>query len=162
LHRKIPIHHSQLSQFRTDLTIAQMINLMVYAAHLLLQKIKLPQPVQICGVDSSDLASSCGPVPLATLTMGHKKVRIYSELDADCGKRRKKRNKSEYFVGYRLHTLVVLDPQNGHHYPLLSMVAPEGEASETVALGCLSSPGLSCFEFPSGCRNVLWESHMLG
>jgi len=124
LHRKIPIHHSQLSQFRTDLTIAQLLNLMVYAAHLLLQRIKLPQPVQICGVDSSDLASSCGPVPLATLTVGDKKVRIYSELDADCGKRRKKRNKSEYFVGYRLHTLVVLDPQTGHPYPLLSLVAP--------------------------------------
>ena len=101
-----------------------MLNLMVYATHLLLQRIKLPHPLQICGVDSSDLASSCGPVPLATLTVGDKKVRIYSELDADCGKRRKKRNKSEYFVGYRLHTLVVLDPQTGHHYPLLSMVAP--------------------------------------
>jgi hypothetical protein len=124
LHKKIPIHHSQLSQFRTDLTIAQMINLMVYATHLLLQRIKLPHPVQICGVDSSDLASSCGPVPLATVTVGNKKVRIYSELDADCGNRRKKRNKSEYFVGYRLHTLVVLDPQTGHPYPLLSLVAP--------------------------------------
>ena len=29
LHKKIPIHHSQLSQVRTDLTSAQMINLMV-------------------------------------------------------------------------------------------------------------------------------------
>lgn len=124
LHKKISIHHSQLSQFRTDLTIAQMINLMVYAAHLLLQRIKLPQPLQICGVDSSDLASSCCPVPLVTVTVGKKKVRFYSELDADCGKRRKKRNKSEYFVGYRLHNLVVLDPQTGHPYPLLSLVAP--------------------------------------
>jgi hypothetical protein len=123
-HKKTCIHHSQLSGFRTQMTSAQMLNLMVYATHLLLQRIKLPHPVQIGGVDSSDLASSCSPVPLATLTVGDKKVRIYSELDADCGKRRKKRNKSEYFVGYRLHTLVVLDPQNGHHYPLLSMVAP--------------------------------------
>jgi len=124
LHKNIPIHHSQLSQSRTDLTIAQMINLMVDAAHLLLQKINLPHPVQICGVDSGDPASSCGPVPLATLTVGNKKVRIYSELDADCGKLRKKRNKSEYFVGYRLHTLVVLEPRTGRHYPVLSLVAP--------------------------------------
>lgn len=124
VHKKVPIHHSQLSAFRTGLTMAQMLNLMVYASHLLLQRIKLPQSVQVCGVDSSDLASSCCPVPLATLSVGDKKVRIYSELEADCGKRRKKRNKSEYFVGYRLHTLVVLDPQNGRHYPLLSMVAP--------------------------------------
>ena len=56
--------------------------------------------------------------------MGQKKVRIYSELDADCGKRRKKRNKSDYFVGYRLHSLVVIDPHSGHNYPLLSLVAP--------------------------------------
>jgi len=124
LHKKTCIHHSQLSGFRTQMTIAQTLNLMVYATHLLLKRLKLPHPFQICGVDSSDLASSCGPVPLATLAVGDKKVRIYSELDADCGKRRKKRNKSEYFVGYRLHTLVVLDPQNGQHYPLLSMVAP--------------------------------------
>lgn len=124
VHKKICIHHSQLSQFRTDLTIAQIINLMVYATHLLLKRLKLPHPFQICGVDSSDLASSCGPVPLATLAVGDKKVRIYSELDADCGKRRKKRNKSEYFVGYRLHSLVILDPTTGRHYPLLSMVAP--------------------------------------
>ncbi|MDI6755401.1 MAG: transposase [Thermodesulfobacteriota bacterium] len=124
LHKKIRIHHSQLSQRRTDPTIAQMLNLMVYAAHLALQRIKLPHPFQICGVDSSDLASSCCPVPLATLAVGDKKVRIYSELDADCGKRRKKRNKSEYFVGCRLHTLVVLDPQTGRHYPLLSLAAP--------------------------------------
>jgi len=124
IHKKICIHHSQLSTFRTDLTIAQIINLMVYATHLLLQRIKLPHPFHICGVDSSDLASSCSPVPLATLDVVNKKVRIYSELDADCGKRRKKRNKSEYFVGYRLHTLVVLEPGTGRHYPLLSMVAP--------------------------------------
>lgn len=123
-HKKTCIHHSQLSKFRTQMTMAQMLNLMVYATHLLLQRLKPPQPFHLGGVDSSDLASSCGPVPLATLTVGDKKVRIYSELDADCGKRRKKRNKSEYFVGYRLHTLVALDPQNGHHYPLLSMVAP--------------------------------------
>ncbi|MDP1761877.1 MAG: transposase, partial [Deltaproteobacteria bacterium] len=96
----------------------------VYATHLLLQRLKPPQPFHLGGVDSSDLASSCGPVPLATLTVGDKKVRIYSELDADCGKRRKKRNKSEYFVGYRLHSLVALDPHTGHNYPLLSLVAP--------------------------------------
>jgi len=124
LHKKTCIHHSQLSGFRTKMTITQMINLMVYVTHLLLKEIKTLHPLQICGVDSSDLASSCGPVPLATLTVGDKKVRIYSELDADCGKRRKKRNKSEYFVGYRLHNLVVLDPQTGHPYPLLSLVAP--------------------------------------
>jgi len=124
LHKKTCIHHSQLSGFRTKMTITQMINLMVYVTHLLLKEVKTLHPLQICGVDSSDLASSCGPVPLATLTVGDKKVRIYSELDADCGKRRKKRNKSEYFVGYRLHTLVVLDPQTGHPYPLLSLVAP--------------------------------------
>jgi Transposase DDE domain len=37
---------------------------------------------------------------------------------------RKKRNKSEYFVGYRLHSLTVIDPHSGHNYPLLSLVAP--------------------------------------
>ncbi len=124
LHRKILVHHSQLSQFKSTLTIRQMLNLMVYVTYLLVEELNLPHPFQICGVDSTDLASSCCPVPLATLDVGKKKVRIYSELDADCGKRRKKRNKSEYFVGYRLHSLNVIDPHHGHNYPLLSLVAP--------------------------------------
>lgn len=124
LHKKILVHHSQLSQFRSTLTISHLINLMVYITHLLVKEINLPYPFQICGVDSTDLASSCCPVPLATLTVGKKKIRIYNELDADCGKRRKKRNKSEYFVGYRLHSLNVIDPHSGHNYPLLSLVAP--------------------------------------
>jgi hypothetical protein len=124
LHKKILLHHSQLSQFRSTLTITQMVNLMVYVTHLLVKEIKLPHPFQLCGADSTDLASSCCPVPLATLNVGQKKVRIYDELDADCGKRRKKRNKSEYFVGYRLHSLAVIDPHSGHTYPLLSLVAP--------------------------------------
>jgi Transposase DDE domain len=143
-HKKTCIHHSQLSGFRTQMTMAQMVNLMVYATHLLLQRLKPPQPFHLGGVDSSDLASSCGPVPLATLTVGDKKVRIYSELDADCGKRRKKRNKSEYFVGYRLHTLVALDPQNGQHYPLLSMVAPANHHDK------LFLPQLVAFAQPMG------------
>jgi hypothetical protein len=124
IHKKILLHHSQLSRFRSTLTITQMVNLMVYVTHLLVKEIKLPHPFQLCGVDSTDLASSCCPVPLATLNVGQKKVRIYDELDADCGKRRKKRNKSEYFVGYRLHSLTVIDPHRGHNYPLLSLVAP--------------------------------------
>jgi hypothetical protein len=124
LHKKILVHHSQLSQFRSTLTITHLVNLMVYITHLLVKEINLPYPFQICGVDSTDLASSCCPVPLATLTVGKKKVRIYDELDADCGKRRKKRNKSEYFVGYRLHSLNVIDPHRGQNYPLLSLVAP--------------------------------------
>ena len=124
LHKTILVHHSQLSQFRSTLTITHLANLMVYVTHLLVRELKLPYPFQICGVDSSDLASSCCPVPLATLNVGQKKVRIYDELDADCGKRRKKRNKSEYFVGYRLHSLTLIDPHSGHNYPLLSLVAP--------------------------------------
>jgi len=39
LHKKIIIYHSQLSAFRTGLTMAQRLNLMVYASHLLLQRI---------------------------------------------------------------------------------------------------------------------------
>jgi hypothetical protein len=51
-------------------------------------------------------------------------VRIYAELDADCGKRRKKRDKSEYFVGYRLHTWVAFDAQTGANYPIVNLMAP--------------------------------------
>jgi len=120
LHKLVRIDHSQLSRFRTGISLSQMINLMVYVVHLLSRSGKIPHPFQLCGVDSSDLAVVCRPYPIAKVKIGKKTVRIYSELDADCGKRRKKRDKSDYFVGYRLHTLAAIDPENGHNYPRVS------------------------------------------
>lgn len=124
LHRKVVISHGQMSQFRSQLEFYQMVNLLVYVIHLLVKHRQIPNPFKLCGVDSTDIAVPCCPVPLAKITIGNKKVRIYSELSADCGKRRKKRNKSEYFVGYRLHTLIAINPNSGQNYPLISLVAP--------------------------------------
>ena len=124
LNKNLKIDHSQLSQFRNGLTIRQMLNLITYVVYLLVKSGRISHLFSICGIDSTELAASCSPVPLATVTVGKKKIRIYSELDADCGKRRKKRDKSEYFVGYRLHTLVAIDPKTGQNYPLFSLVAP--------------------------------------
>lgn len=124
LHKKLKIDHSQLSQFRSGLSIKHMVNLISYIIYALIHSGKIRGFVSICGVDSSELPACCNPVPLATVNIGNKKVRIYSDLDADCGKRRKKRDKSEYFVGYRLHTLVAINPETQENYPLISLVAP--------------------------------------
>lgn len=125
LHRHIEIDHTELSHFRTGLSVVQLINVMVYVAHLLVQRGKIAHPYHVCGIDSTDLAVVSRPHPLATLKLpNNKSVRIYAELDADCGKRRKKRDKSEYFVGYRIHTLVAIDAKTGANYPLLNLVAP--------------------------------------
>jgi hypothetical protein len=98
--------------------------MMIYVMHLFIENGNIEYPFKICGVDSTDIASISNSAPLATIEVGKKKVKIYSELDADCGKRRKKRDKSEYFVGYRIHTLVAIDPGTGNNYPLFSLVAP--------------------------------------
>lgn len=124
LHKKLSIDHSQLSQFRIGLTFSQMVNLMVYIIHLFEESGKLADCFVVHGVDSSELPAVCNPMPLATIGVVGKKVRIYADLDADCGKRRKKRDKSDYFVGYRMHTLTAINPQTGHSYPLLSLIAP--------------------------------------
>lgn len=125
LHKYKQIDHTQLSQFRRGLSVTQTVNLMVYMVHLLINSGKISHPFRICGVDSTELAAVCSPRPLATVTLPNKKkVRIYAELDADCGKRRKKRDKSEYVVGYRVHTLVAFDAKTGANYPIISMVAP--------------------------------------
>ncbi len=124
LHKKLTISHIQLSQFRSSLALSQLINLTVYMIHLLLESGKIEHPFLICGVDSSELPAISNSFPLATLEVGDKKVRIYSDLDADCGKRRNKRDKSKYFVGYRAHTLAAIDPATGHNYPLFSLIAP--------------------------------------
>jgi hypothetical protein len=124
LHRAVTMDHTQLSHFRSSLTIVQLVNLMVYVIHLLVKSGRVAYPFRVCGIDSSEVAVVSGATPLATIAVGKKKVRIYAELDADCGKRRRKRDKSEYFVGYRIHTLVAIDPKTGLSYPLFSLAAP--------------------------------------
>ena len=125
LHKRIEIDHTQLCHFRRGLSTTQMVNLTVYMMHLLVKSGMISHPFRICGIDSTDLAAITCPRPLATVTLPKgKKVRIYAELDTDCGKRRKKRDKSEYFVGYRLHTLVAFDARTGAHYPIVNLMAP--------------------------------------
>jgi len=74
-------------------------------------------------VDSTELNVDCN-YPLATLDINGKKIRIYSDIDCDCGKRRNKRDKSIFVVGYRLHTLTAIDAQTGMSFPLVSLLAP--------------------------------------
>ncbi len=124
LNRKISIDHSQLSRFRQGLRFSQLINLMVYFIHLFIKSGRLDHKCIVWGADSSELASPCDSRPLASVEVLGKNVRIYSDLDADCGVRRKKRDKSEYFVGYRIHSLLAIDPQTQASYPIISLIAP--------------------------------------
>jgi len=122
LHRKTMIDHSQLSKFRSSLSFSQQINLLVYILHYFYQSGLLGDGV-LHGVDSTELANDCR-VPLASLDIKGKKIRIYNDIDCDCGKRRNKRDKSVFFIGYRLHTLTAIDAQTGQSFPLVSLLAP--------------------------------------
>lgn len=122
LHKKTMIDHSQLSKFRSNLSFSQQINLLVYILHHFNQSGLLGDCV-LHAVDSTELANDCR-IPLATITIKGKKIRIYNDLDCDCGKRRNKRDKSAYVIGYRLHTLTAINAQTGQSYPLVSLLAP--------------------------------------
>jgi len=122
LHRKTTIDHSQLSKFRSSFSFSQQINLLVYILHYFYQSGLLGDGV-LHGVDSTELANDCR-VPLASLDIKGKKIRIYNDIDCDCGKRRNKRDKSVFFIGYRLHTLTAIDAQTGQSFPLVSLLAP--------------------------------------
>lgn len=122
LNRKQMVSHVQMSQFRAGLTFTQLVNLTVYIIYHLGQYGFLDGPVLHC-VDSSELAVDCQRL-LATLTIKGKKIRIYDDVDCDCGRRRQKRDKSIYVVGYRLHTLTAINAQTGHSIPLISLLAP--------------------------------------
>lgn len=117
------ITHNQLSTFRHQLSWTQCLNLMVYFIHLFLKQHPLPATA-LFGVDSTELAAPISPYPLAKIQVGKQTVRIYSDWQADCGTRRKKRDKASYVVGYRLHTLMVIDVERATGYPLLSLLAP--------------------------------------
>jgi len=123
LNRKDMIDHTQLSKFRSSLTFVQQVNLLVYILHHFKQSGLLGDHI-LHGIDSTELASDYCKLPLATLDINGKKIRIYNDIDCDCGKRRNKRDKSVYVIGYRLHTLTAIDAETGHSFPIVSLLAP--------------------------------------
>jgi hypothetical protein len=122
LHTADLIDHTQLSHFRADLTFVQMVNLVVYILHLFFAGGIMGEQL-IHEVDSTEIANDCFR-PLASMEIQGQKIRIYEDLDCDCGKRREKRDKSPYVVGYRLHTLAAIDVETGRSVALMSVLAP--------------------------------------
>lgn len=112
--------HTYLSRFRSSLTFETRINLMVYVlAHFLASH---PLGECIHALDSTDVATPVSTQPLVKLDVpGVGEIRLYGDLDCDCGKRRNKRDKSAQFVGYRVHTLCVVDIRSQYAFPLLSL-----------------------------------------
>jgi hypothetical protein len=122
LHKKTMIDHTQLCKFRSRLSFVQQINLLVYILHHFRQS-GLLGDCHLHGIDSTELANYC-KMPIASLKIHGKKIRIYNDIDCDCGARRNKRDKSIYVVGYRLHTLTAIDAKTGLSFPLVSLLAP--------------------------------------
>lgn len=122
LNRKQMLSHVQMCQFRTGLAFSQLVNLMVYIIYHLRESGILDEGFVHC-VDSTELPIDRQQL-LAVLKIKGKNIRIYDDIDCDCGKRRKKRDKSVYVVGYRMHTLTAINPKTGHSIPLISLLAP--------------------------------------
>lgn len=122
LNKAVKIDHTQMSHFRSQLKFSQMVNLLVYVLYHF-NKSGLVSDCVLYGIDSTELANEC-KCPLASLEIGGQKIRIYEDLDCDCGKRRNKRDKSVYVVGYRMHTLIAIDAASKQTYPLASLLAP--------------------------------------
>ena len=122
LSKKEMIDHTQLCKFRSSLSFVQQVNLLVYILHHVNQSGLLGENI-LHGIDSTELACDCTR-PLVSLNIKGKKIRIYNDVDCDCGKRRNKRDKSIYVIGYRLHTLTAIDAKTGHSFPLVSLLAP--------------------------------------
>jgi len=120
LNTKDQVHHTELCHFRTSLSFKQLMNILVYILHHFYKSGYLENTV-VHGVDSTELPSETN-YPQCTVKIKGKKIRIYSDPDCDCGKRRNKRDKSHYVIGYRLHTLTAINPSTGHSFPLVSIV----------------------------------------
>lgn len=120
LNTKDQVDHTELCHFRRSLCFNQLMNVLVYFLHHFYKSGCLENTV-IHGVDSTELPAEIN-YPLCTIKIKGKKIRIYSDLDCDCGKRRNKRDKSFFVIGYRLHTLTAINPATGHSFPLVSIV----------------------------------------
>ena len=120
LNTKKIIDHTELCHFRCGLSFTKVINILVYFLHHFYSSGCLEDRV-LHAIDSTELPSEIN-YPLCTIKVKGKKIRIYSDLDCDCGKRRNKRDRSQYFIGYRMHTLTAINPSTGHSYPLVSLI----------------------------------------
>jgi len=116
------ISHSQLSQFRTRMPFNKLVNVMVYFICLFLEHKPL-SPATFYAMDSTELAAKTSAYPLFKVKLGDKWIRVCQDIDADVGTRRPKRDNSTFVVGYRLHTLTVIDAKTEIAYPLLSILA---------------------------------------
>lgn len=122
LNKNKTIDHTELSKFRSQMTFTQLVNLMVYILHHFNESGLLGDSV-LHGIDSTELANYC-KIPLASIEINGQKIRIYNDIDCDCGTRRNKRDKSIYVVGYRMHTLTAINAKTGQSFPLVSLLAP--------------------------------------
>lgn len=131
--RNMTISHSSLSAFRNTMSPEMCLNLMVYMAALFFRSGRL-SGAGVFALDSTDLATQSNSRILGKVVFPDgEAIRWYGDLDADCGTRRKKRDKSEMFVGYRVHTLCVVDAKTQHAFPLFSLaVAPNHHDSQLL------------------------------
>ena len=113
------IDHTELCHFRSSLSFRNVMNILVYILHYLHLSGCLEKTV-VYGIDSTELPIEIN-YPLCSIKVKGKNIRIYSDPDCDCGKRRSKRDKSQYVIGYRLHTLTAINPTTGHSFPLVSI-----------------------------------------
>ncbi len=117
--KKIP-DHTELCHFRQGLPFPKLVNILLYILHHLYESNCLDDWI-VHGIDSTELPMEFN-YPLCTIEVKGKKIRIYSDIDCDCGKRRNKRDKSPYVIGYRMHTLTAINPSTGHSFPLVSLI----------------------------------------
>lgn len=122
LNTKEIIDHTELCHFRRDLKFSQLVNILVYILHHFYGSGLLENSV-LHGVDSTEIAND-NQYPLYSIKVGDKKVRVYSDIDCDCGTRRNKCDKPPYVIGYRMHTLTAINPSTGLSYPLVSLLGP--------------------------------------
>ena len=116
------IDHTELCHFRRSLSFSQLVNILVYILHFFYRSGLLEDCV-LHGVDSTEIAND-NRIPLYSVKVADKNIRVYSDIDCDCGKRRNKRDKSSYVIGYRMHTLTAINPSTGHSFPLVSLLGP--------------------------------------
>jgi hypothetical protein len=122
LNRREMINHVQMSKFRSSLSFTQLVNLNVYFLYLF-QSQGMLDSFKVHFIDSTELTVDRQYL-LAKFEIGKTKIRIYEDIECDCGKRRNKRDKSVYVVGYRMHSLAAINPDNGQSIPLISVLAP--------------------------------------
>ena len=121
--KKKALSPGTLSNFRKKVTDKHIIKLMLAFIHQAVD-IGLFNGSQVWIADSTDIESPCSGKPIGFIIEDGKKKEVFTDKTARKGRRSAKKCRTEYYIGHKKHSLMLVLPDGNKTISLLSLVSP--------------------------------------